>query len=111
MPETPLIEEVFDLHAEADGITRDQFRAKIECSTHLQRLPTLSELAEVATFVASDHARSMTGTIVNLSGGTSADRAHGNPPAGGRPHKAWRCRASPAAPAGSTSGSSPLPTR
>ncbi len=81
MPETPLIEEVFDLHAEADGITRDQFRAKIECSTHLQRLPTLSELAEVATFVASDHARSMTGTIVNLSGGTIADRAHVNPPA------------------------------
>src|SRR5216684_4400986 len=59
MSETPLIEEVFDLHAEADGITRDQFRANIECSTHLQPLPTLSELAEVATFVASDHARSM----------------------------------------------------
>jgi hypothetical protein len=78
MSETPLIEEVFDLHAEADGITRDQFRANIECSTHLQPLPTLSELAEVATFVASDHARSMTGTHFNLSGGTIADRAHVN---------------------------------
>ena len=38
-------------------------------STPLKRLPTLAEVADVATFVASDHARAMTGTTVNLTCG------------------------------------------
>ena len=37
--------------------------------THLGRLTTLAELANTATFLVSDHASAMTGTIANLSGG------------------------------------------
>jgi len=41
--------------------------------TLLKRLPTLTEIAETAAFLASDRAGAMTGTIVNLSGGALVD--------------------------------------
>jgi NAD(P)-dependent dehydrogenase (short-subunit alcohol dehydrogenase family) len=41
--------------------------------TLLKRLPTLSELAETAAFLASDRAGAMTGTVVNLSAGALVD--------------------------------------
>jgi NAD(P)-dependent dehydrogenase (short-subunit alcohol dehydrogenase family) len=41
--------------------------------TLLKRLPTLSEIAETAAFVASDRAGAMTGTVVNLSAGALVD--------------------------------------
>ena len=41
--------------------------------TLLKRLPTLSEVAETAAFLASDRAGAMTGTVVNLSGGALMD--------------------------------------
>ncbi|WP_281917955.1 SDR family NAD(P)-dependent oxidoreductase [Nocardia sputorum] len=41
--------------------------------TLLKRLPTLSEVAETAAFLASDRAGVMTGTVVNLSGGALVD--------------------------------------
>jgi NAD(P)-dependent dehydrogenase (short-subunit alcohol dehydrogenase family) len=69
MPETGTIREVFGLHAKAMGITAAQFQAGSESMTHLRRLPTLAELANVAAFVASDKASAMTGTVVNLRGG------------------------------------------
>lgn len=42
-------------------------------STLLKRLPTLSEVAETAAFLASDRAGAMTGAIVNLSAGALVD--------------------------------------
>jgi NAD(P)-dependent dehydrogenase (short-subunit alcohol dehydrogenase family) len=42
-------------------------------STMLKRLPTLSEVAETAAFLASDRAGAMTGTIANLSCGALVD--------------------------------------
>src|SRR5688500_2640970 len=42
-------------------------------STLLKRLPTLSEVAETAAFLASDRAGAMTGTIANLSCGAVVD--------------------------------------
>ncbi|TDU91133.1 NAD(P)-dependent dehydrogenase (short-subunit alcohol dehydrogenase family) [Kribbella voronezhensis] len=42
-------------------------------STLLKRLPTLSEVAETAAFLASDRAGSITGTITNLTAGTLTD--------------------------------------
>lgn len=42
-------------------------------STLLKRLPTLSEVAETAAFIASDGAGAMTGAIVNLSCGALVD--------------------------------------
>jgi NAD(P)-dependent dehydrogenase (short-subunit alcohol dehydrogenase family) len=42
-------------------------------STLLKRLPTLSEVAETAAFLASDRAGAMTGTVANLSCGAVVD--------------------------------------
>jgi NAD(P)-dependent dehydrogenase (short-subunit alcohol dehydrogenase family) len=42
-------------------------------STMLRRLPTLSEVAETAAFLASDRAGAMTGAVANLSSGALLD--------------------------------------
>lgn len=73
IPETATIEVVFDLHAKAHGIGRQQFQSLVEGMTHRRRSTTLQELAEVAGFVASDRARAMTGTVANLTGGIIVD--------------------------------------
>lgn len=41
--------------------------------TLLRRLPTLAEVAGAAVFLASADAGAMTGTALNLSGGSLAD--------------------------------------
>ncbi|HMH23622.1 MAG TPA: SDR family oxidoreductase [Puia sp.] len=73
MPDSDTIKEVYGLHANAYGITREQFQHMIEERTHPKRLPTLQEMAEVAAFMACDRASAMTGTIVNMSLGAIAD--------------------------------------
>ena len=71
--ETATIPEVYGLHAEGAGMTRDEFQAFSEDMTLLGRLPTLAEVANVATFIASDQASAITASVVNLSSGTVAD--------------------------------------
>ena len=73
IPETATIDEVFELHAQAIGITREEFQTIMEARTLRGRLPTLAEVANVAAFIASDQASAMTGTVANLSGGTIVD--------------------------------------
>ncbi|WP_433438351.1 SDR family NAD(P)-dependent oxidoreductase [Nonomuraea sp. CA-141351] len=73
MPETETIEVVFGLHAEAHGITQEQFEAFMTGMTHNKGLTTLAQFADVAAFVASDQAAAMTGTVVNLTGGAIVD--------------------------------------
>ena len=73
MPETGRIQEVFRLSANALGMTAEQFHESIAGRTHTRRLPTLAEMTNVAVFMASDEASSMTGTIVNLSMGSLDD--------------------------------------
>ncbi len=73
IPETPVIGVVYDLHAQALGITREQFQAFSENMNLLKRLPTLTEVANVAAFMASDQASAMTAAIANLSAGLIAD--------------------------------------
>jgi NAD(P)-dependent dehydrogenase (short-subunit alcohol dehydrogenase family) len=70
MPETATIRENFGRYAKAAGVTFDQYLARLASMTHLGRLTTLAELANLAVFMASDQASGMTGTVVNLSGGT-----------------------------------------
>ncbi len=41
--------------------------------TLLKRLPTLAEVADVAAFLASDRAASMTGTVANMTCGALVD--------------------------------------
>src|SRR5262245_42396076 len=69
MPETGTIRENFEKFANAAGITPAEYLGRIGTMTHLRRLTTLAELANVAVFVASDQASAMSGTVVNLSGG------------------------------------------
>ncbi len=73
IPETPLIEENFATAAAAVGVSPAQFRATLEQSTLLGRLPTLAEVADTAAFVASDGAGAMTATVANLSAGSITD--------------------------------------
>jgi len=73
IPETGTIRQNFERYAQAAGITAAEYLARIESTTHLRRLTTLAELANVAAFMASDQASAMTGTVVNLSGGTIVD--------------------------------------
>ncbi|MGF6886557.1 NAD(P)-dependent dehydrogenase (short-subunit alcohol dehydrogenase family) [Nocardia sp. GAS34] len=73
MPETPQLTEVYGLHADAYGISRDEFGARMESLTVRKQLPTVAEIADVATFVASDRSRAMTGAIANLTGGMVVD--------------------------------------
>lgn len=73
MPETPTIDVVFSVHAEGEGVTREQFEAMAASFTHRRRATSLAELADVAAFVASDRAAAMTGTVANLTGGIIVD--------------------------------------
>jgi len=69
IPETPLIDEVWEIHGKAHGITFEQFHAVMEGATHCKRLTTLKELTNAAVFVASDEGSAITGTIFNLTAG------------------------------------------
>lgn len=73
LPETKTIETVFGLHAKAIGIPREQFQGFIESLTHTKRSTTVQEVAEAAAFAASDRARSMTASTLNLTGGLVVD--------------------------------------
>jgi enoyl-[acyl-carrier-protein] reductase (NADH) len=55
------------------GMTREQFQGIIEGMTHTRRSTTLAELTNVATFLVSDRASGMTGTVANLTGGEVVD--------------------------------------
>ncbi|MGW5113567.1 SDR family NAD(P)-dependent oxidoreductase [Nocardia sp. NPDC004123] len=73
MVETPVIDAVFGLHADALGIPKDQFTTAVSAMTHRKRPTTLAELTAVAVFLASDRASAMTGTVANLTGGIIVD--------------------------------------
>ncbi|HEX2680657.1 MAG TPA: SDR family oxidoreductase [Candidatus Dormibacteraeota bacterium] len=73
MPETSTMREVYDLKAKASGMTWEQFQGYLASTTHPRRVMTLTELANVAAFMASDKASGMTGTTVNLTMGSLDD--------------------------------------
>ncbi|HEY9409734.1 MAG TPA: SDR family oxidoreductase [Jiangellaceae bacterium] len=73
MPETRTIKEAFEPRAKATGMTWDQWQELLAGRTHPRRLMTLTEMANVAAFIASDKASGMTGTTVNLTMGSVDD--------------------------------------
>jgi len=73
MPETPTIKDAFEPRARASGMTWEQWQEALPSKTHTRRLMTLSEMAAVAAFMASDKASGMTGTTVNLTMGSLDD--------------------------------------
>jgi NAD(P)-dependent dehydrogenase (short-subunit alcohol dehydrogenase family) len=73
MPETRTIKEAFEPRAKATGMTWEQWQELLASRTHPRRLMTLTEMADVAAFMASDKASGMTGTTVNLTMGSLDD--------------------------------------
>jgi NAD(P)-dependent dehydrogenase (short-subunit alcohol dehydrogenase family) len=65
--------DLFQPMAAAADISVDEWVGDLASGTHLKRLPTIADVAEAAAFIASDRARAMTGTVVNLSGGLLVD--------------------------------------
>ncbi|WP_433021994.1 SDR family oxidoreductase [Kribbella sp. CA-294648] len=73
MPETRTIRDAYEPRAKASGLTWDQWQELLAARTHPRRLMTLEEMANLATFLASDKASGMTGTTVNLTMGSLDD--------------------------------------
>jgi NAD(P)-dependent dehydrogenase (short-subunit alcohol dehydrogenase family) len=73
MPETDTIRNAYEPRAKASGMTWEQWQEKLASRTHPKRLMKLEEMANTATFMASDKASGMTGTIVNLTMGSLDD--------------------------------------
>ena len=69
IPETPLIDEVWDIHGKSHGISFEQFHLVMESATHRKRLTTLEELTNAAVFAASDEGSAITGSVFNLTAG------------------------------------------
>jgi NAD(P)-dependent dehydrogenase (short-subunit alcohol dehydrogenase family) len=73
MPESPRIQEVFQAFARAAGTTKEAFAQSATERTLLKRMPMLAETARTVCFLASDHANSLTGAIINASCGEVMD--------------------------------------
>jgi 3-oxoacyl-[acyl-carrier protein] reductase len=65
--------DVFREPARRAGLTIEAMLEQAKTATLLKRMPTLAEVANYATFVASDRASAMTGTIANLTCGSLVD--------------------------------------
>lgn len=63
--------EIFAAKAQEMGLSIDEWLEGAAQSTMLKRLPTLAEVAEVMTFLASESASAMTATIVNMTAGAT----------------------------------------
>lgn len=55
------------------GSTRDEIAGMIQAATLLNRTATLADVGNVAAFVASDYARTMTSADINISCGAIVD--------------------------------------
>jgi NAD(P)-dependent dehydrogenase (short-subunit alcohol dehydrogenase family) len=73
IPEAGSLREAFEIRAKALGVTWEQWQELLAGRTHPRRLSTLTDMANVAVFMASDKASGMTGTTVNLSMGSLDD--------------------------------------
>jgi NAD(P)-dependent dehydrogenase (short-subunit alcohol dehydrogenase family) len=73
IPETSSMREVFDVKAQASGMSWEQFTGYLASTTHPRRVMALEEVASMAVFMASDRASGMTGTTVNLTMGSLDD--------------------------------------
>jgi 3-oxoacyl-[acyl-carrier protein] reductase len=58
------VDEVFEKHARALGISRAEFQKSAEFTRFLRRLPTPAEIGNVAALAASDLANPVTGAVI-----------------------------------------------
>ena len=71
MPETSSLKEVFD--AKKFDMTWEGWQELLANTTHARRVSTLEEMANIATFMASDGASGITGATLDLTMGTLDD--------------------------------------
>jgi 3-oxoacyl-[acyl-carrier protein] reductase len=72
-PDTPDVQATLKLHARATGRSFEEVWADSSSETLLGRLPSVTEVANVATLMASDYASAMTGVIANVTCGYIVD--------------------------------------
>jgi len=69
---------LFERRAAAAGISVEQLLATVPANaTMLGRLPTLVQVADTATFLASDRAGAITGAVIDLTSGTAVRTSAG----------------------------------
>jgi NAD(P)-dependent dehydrogenase (short-subunit alcohol dehydrogenase family) len=73
MLETRTIQQSVENAINTLGISKEQVVSVMEQATLLKRLTTVADTARLAAFLASDGAATITGTIVNASGGAVID--------------------------------------
>ena len=73
MPETRTLRDGYEPRKKASGMSWEQWQEMLASRTHPRRLMKLTEMADVAVFMASDKASGMTGTTVNLTMGSVDD--------------------------------------
>ena len=67
------IQQTMDALAGKMNVTRDQMIAKMASFNFLKVPASVSDTSKAAAFLASDHARMMTGTVVNSTAGAALD--------------------------------------
>jgi 3-oxoacyl-[acyl-carrier protein] reductase len=72
-PDSPGVDEVFNLHAGNAGLSREEFDRNFAADTMLKRLPLLREVADAAVLMASDKAGVVTAAVLNVTCGELAD--------------------------------------
>ena len=71
IPETATMKELHSM--KAAKLSYDQFKGFLANTTHPKRVMALAEMANVASFVASEKATALTGTTVNMTMGSLDD--------------------------------------
>jgi NAD(P)-dependent dehydrogenase (short-subunit alcohol dehydrogenase family) len=72
-PDAPGVDRALTALAEAEGVSREAFEARIAERTLLKHMPRLGEIANLAVLAASDLASSMTGVVANGTCGEAVD--------------------------------------
>jgi 3-oxoacyl-[acyl-carrier protein] reductase len=73
MAETRTMQQTFELGGQALGLPKEKMEEMVTSRSLLRRSPTVAETAKLIAFLASDAAASLTGAIVNSSGGQVLD--------------------------------------
>ncbi len=73
IPESGTMQSLFELKVKPSGMTWEQFTGYLAGMTHPKRTMRLDEVANMASFMASDRASGMTGTTVNMTMGSLDD--------------------------------------
>jgi 3-oxoacyl-[acyl-carrier protein] reductase len=71
LPESDTLQASFAKYAKGLGTNPEDAITELANSTLLKRLPTLADVGNIAAFVASDKAGTMTGTVVKIDCGSS----------------------------------------